>query len=557
MFCRLTLALLIGLLITPQMAAAQSNEAAMDELFEAWSGGDVPGVVVSVVREGEPVFAKGYGMANLTHGIPMSEDTKMNIGSVSKHFTSLAILLLEQDGELGIDDDVRDYLPEMKDFGSRVTLRHMMQHMTGFREIYNLMPIRGWSLTDDIERRMALEIVNRQPELQNFPGGEYNYNNTAYILLADVVEAVADTSFDAFLQERMFDPLDMADTHIQMVQGDVIPGSAQAYFPLEDSTYRQVLTMATYGPSAVYTSANDMTKWLTNFWKYEVGGEEIIKLMAASGMTVPGFTRTGYGMGLLSSTWRGTTHWTHDGGDASYISHMSVFPEIRSGVFISSTNVTIDRALWSQVAELWLADLLEPLPEESEVESNEDVTLPTEEQLNAIAGTYQFQGLGLLIEYTVEDGTLFAQATGQPRFEMSPTSDSTLTFVGVEASVTFHFEEDGSVNRGTHHQGGNIPMVRLETPELTEEDMQAYVGRYLSEELETFWTLSIVDGQLQADHVWYQPFTLEHAQDDAFAGAAWFMGDVRFERNGEGLVTGFNVTSGGRTRDVWFRKVDW
>lgn len=557
MSSRLSLAILFVILATPLLTAAQSNEAVMDELFSAWSGDDVPGVVVSVVRDGEPVFAKGYGMANLTHDIPMSADTKINIGSVSKHFTSLAILMLEQDGKLGIDDDVRDHLPEIKDFGSRVTLRHMMQHMTGFREIYNLMPIRGWGLSDNLERRLALEVVNRQPELQNFPGSEYNYNNTAYILLADVVEAIADTSFDAFLRERMFEPLGMADTHIQMVQGDVIPGSAQAYFPMEDSTYRQILTMATYGPSAVYTSANDMTTWMSNFWDYSVGGEDTIKLMAASGMTVPGFARTGYGMGLLTSTWRGTTLWTHDGGDASYISHMSVFPDIRSGVFISSTNVTIDQQLWREVAELWFGDLLEPLPDEPEIESAGDITLPTEEQLNAIAGTYQFQGLGLLIEYTVEEGTLYAQATGQPRFEVSPTSDSTFTFVGVEASVTFHYEEDGSVNRATHQQGANLPMVRLETPDLTEEDLQAYVGRYLSEELETFWTLSIVDGQLQADHVWYQPFTLEHAQEDAFGGAAWFMGDVRFERDDEGLVTGFNVTAGGRTRDVWFQKVDW
>ena len=176
------------------------------------------------------------------------------------------------------------------------------------------------------------------------------------------------------------------------------------------------------------------------------------------------------------------------------------------------------------------------------------------ERMAAIAGDWLIEGPGvsLPITYSVEDGQMFAQAAGQPRFRVTPTSDSTFDFVGVEASVTFHFADDGTVDTATHHQGGDAPMRRVAEVELTPEQLEAYAGRYFSRELEVFYDLRIVDGELTAHRIRMEPFALEHVSGDDFSGPSFFA-SVSFRRAGNGAITGFTVANG-RTKGVVFER---
>jgi len=181
-------------LITVEPAATEPA-GKVDQMLAAFSGPETPGVVVGVVDGGELVFAEAYGMANLEHGIPFTVDLSSNIGSVTKHFTAMGILLLEQDGKLSLEDDVREYIPELPDFGATVTVKNLLNHTGGYREIYNFLPMAGRQGEDAIRREEAIRIVQRQPELQAAPNTEFNYNNTGYILLATIIERVSGKSF--------------------------------------------------------------------------------------------------------------------------------------------------------------------------------------------------------------------------------------------------------------------------------------------------------------------------------------------------------------------------
>jgi CubicO group peptidase (beta-lactamase class C family) len=470
----------------------------------------------------------------------------------------MALLLLEQDGKLSLEDDVRKHIPELKDFGTPITLRNMLNHTTGYREILNFLPMAGWQFTDAMSREEPIRVVQNQARLQNEPGAEYNYNNTTFMLLATVVERVSEQDFNEFMEERVFEPLGMGQSTIKTKQGQVIPGSSQGYAPNRDGGFVYVTDFAgAYGASGVNSTASDMTKWMLNFRDGKVGGMEAIAALTTRGILTTGDT-TGYALGLGVTEWRGQKLFTHTGGETSHRTWFGYFPEIEAGMFISSNNPSFSLGMWTDIAAAFFADHLEALPDDEPDEAADSVShsMPSAEQLAAIAGTWKFVGAPLRIEYTVEGDELFAQATNQPRFKVEPTSDSTFTFVGVQASVTFHFEADGTTTRATHHQGPDSPMEKMVAPPIAVEDLAAFAGRFYNDELETIYTLKVNDeGKLMAHHRRYDPFGLTHVEGDEFSGGQWFLGSIKFSRDPTGQVSGFEGGNG-RTRDVWFRRMN-
>ncbi len=526
----------------------------VDQMMTPFSGTDRPGAAISVVKDGQVILARGYGMANLTYGVPMTAETGMSIASVSKHFTAMALVLLEQEGRLSLDDDVRKHIPELKDFGTPVTLRNLLNHTSGYREILNMLPMGGWNSTDAMTREEPIRLIQRQARLQNPPGAEYNYNNTAFMLLATVVERVSGQDFREFMEERVFRPLGMDHTTIKTHQGQVIPNSSQGYANAEAGGYRYVTDFASaYGASGVNTTAGDITKWMLNFRDAKVGGPEAIEALTTRGILTSGDT-TDYALGLGVRRWRGQMLYTHTGGETSHRTWFGWFPDIQSGLFFSSNHPAFSLGMWTDLAEAFFGESLEPEVEEEPADSVVH-SMPTAARLEAIAGTWQFIGAPLMIEYSVEDGELFAQATNQPKFKVEPTSDSTFAFVGVQATVTFHFDDDGTVSRATHHQGPDSPMEKVVVPELTPDQLKGYAGRFWSEELETLVTVVLDDSTLMAHHRRLEPFKLTHTVDDEFAAGMWAYGTVRFARDPDGTVSGF-LSGNGRTRDVWFRRLE-
>ena len=164
---------------------------------------DTPGAVVGVIKGGKLTFVKGYGSANLTYGMPFTAETPTNIGSSSKQFTGFALALLASRGKLSLDDDVRKYIPELKDFGKKITVRHLLSHTTGYREFVNTLLIEGRQVLegDYIAPDEVIKVINRQPTLQNEPGAEFNYNNSAFSLATIVLERVTGRPFAEWMRD--------------------------------------------------------------------------------------------------------------------------------------------------------------------------------------------------------------------------------------------------------------------------------------------------------------------------------------------------------------------
>ena len=220
---------------------ATDPEKLTDQMMARFDGEHSPGAAVRVWRNGKTLYSKTYGMANLAYGIPFEPDTRTNIGSTSKQFTAFAIMLQAERGLLSLDDDIRTHIPELPEFDHTIQVRHLITHTSGLREFLNLLRMTGRRLDrgDWIDRSEIIEIVQRQPALQNVPGAEWNYNNTAYGLAAVIVERTSGQDFHVFMQENVFAPLGMTGTMVRPSTHHIVPDQSEGYTPGPDG-YDQI-----------------------------------------------------------------------------------------------------------------------------------------------------------------------------------------------------------------------------------------------------------------------------------------------------------------------------
>lgn len=532
---------------------ASKPDARVDQLMMAYSGNDVPGAEGMVTREGEIVFSEAYGMANLSYNIPFNVETRTNIGSTSKQFTAFGLLLLAEQDRVSLDDDVRDYIPELPEFKHTVTLRHLLTHTSGYREFVNTLAMTGWDLSSDLDREMIIKVVQRQPELQNKPGAEWNYNNTGYALIAEVIKRVTDISFPKYMRKQVFEPLGMDQTMVREHHKQVVPESSQGYTMSEDGDYREVTDIGgAMGAGGIYTTLGDLAKWIRNLEEPKVGSEDIIRQMTTPYKLNNGES-TEYGLGLFVQEYRGLEYIHHGGSDLAHRSMLMYFPEIDAGIVTQSNNSSFRGDIAQKIAQVYLERHLEPKKQkesgQQEVSFNYDP-----EKFESLIGRYELEVQpGFILSFYRDGDRLYTQATGQPEVDITATSDSTFSLVGVNADVTFHLNEDGTADSLTLHQNGNHIAKRIAwEPDIKE--MKKYTGSFFSEEIETNYSIALEDSSLVLKHYYLDEITLSPGDEDSFSGA-FPVTDLSFIRNEENEITGFNA-SNGRTRNVFFEKIE-
>src|SRR5687768_16500463 len=334
-----------------------------DSIFQRFDRTDSPGCALGVYQDGNVLYARGYGMASLEHGIALSPRSVLDIGSISKQFTAMAILLLQKEGKLSIDDPVRKYIPEMPPYADKVTIRRALSQTSGLRDLYTMWGQTGRSFAGDTID--ALRIITRSAEPNYEPGARYLYTNSGWILAAQIVYRLTGKTLTQFAQERIFTPLGMHDTRYLADARTGIPNGAEGYAPQPGGGFR--LARSTYdgaivGAGAVYTSVEDFGRWLNNYDSATVGGREILETMTTATTLNDGSpARSGatqaYAVGLSVGTLRGLRTVSHGGSWAGYRGHFLRFPDQRFAVatFCNLTTSGPD-SLARKVAGIYLAD---------------------------------------------------------------------------------------------------------------------------------------------------------------------------------------------------------
>jgi CubicO group peptidase (beta-lactamase class C family) len=525
-----------------QQPAPDSVRAAIGRVMRAWSAPDAPGCAVGVSRGGQVVFQQGYGMANLEHDVPNTPESVFHVASVSKQFTAAAVMLLARDGKLSLDDDVRKHVPELPDYGHRITLRHLLTHTSGLRDQWDLLSMaRGRFEENRITEADVLEIVARQKALNFTPGTEYLYSNTGYTLAGTVVRRVSGKSLREFADERIFRPLGMADTHFQDDYGRVVKRRAAGYARNAEGRWRVSLpNYDTYGATSLFTTVGDLLKWDANLAAPRVGDEAMFREMMASA-TLAGGDTTGYGLGIGTDVYRGVRMVGHGGADAGYRSYLGRIPEHGVAIALLCNAAQINPgALVRGVVEVFVGDRLAPEPAPVR-----PAATWTAAQLAPFAGVYENVETGALGWVTLRGDTLIGGRTSGPA--LIPVGERRFRIGNQPAEI--EFTGDGRAMQRTLGWPARAPsrLRRHEPARPTRAELERYAGTYYSEELGATYTVTASDTAL----VLKTRGGADRVHRPAFGDT--FQGDyvVRFVRGRGREVEGMTLSSG-RTRGVRF-----
>lgn len=519
---------------------AGDRSQAVRRVFSEFDRSDSPGCVVGVGQRGAILYRDGFGMADLEHDIPLSAFSISEIGSVSKQFTAAALVLLQQDGVLSLDDEVRKHYPAFPDFGRPITIRHLLNHTSGLRDQFVLLDLAGRpngevvSTVDEV-----VDLALRQRTLNFPPNTDYLYSNTGFTFMNRLVEHLTGKTFVEFTNERIFRPLGMTSTQWRDDYTRVVRGRANAYQPNGRGGFSLQMPFSNlHGSGAILTTVEDMIRWTEAVHADRVGKPGFRDEMLRTARLNDGRQLT-YALGLRVDEYRGVREVSHGGSTAGYRAFLTHFPEQGLTVSVNCNLASVNAdALAHGVAEVFLGDALGPLPAPPAA-----FALPAAE-LGRRAGLYHNPVTHQVVRLAAQGGRLVGGGltlvpTGQDRFES----------LGSRMTFTYAAASQGRPARltGASEDGAQVLEAR-EPASVGEAGLRALAGSYRNDETGSTLRLTFADGNLVLTYPPTTRVVLESAFADAFVGGGR---TLIFQRDGSGAVTGFAYHAG-RGRNIQF-----
>lgn len=469
----------------------------VDALFAEWDKPGSPGCALGVIKEGQFVYTRGYGMANLDYDIPMTADSVFYIASTSKQFTTASIALLALRGEISLDDDVRKYVPEIPQYDHPITIRHLVYHTSGLRDYLTLLQMAAWSVEDYFNIADAIDILSRQKALNFEPGEEYLYCNSGYALMAEIVKRVSGKSLREFAQENIFRPLGMTNTQFDDDRKMIVKNRVTSYEPREGGGFQRYLkNFDAVGSGGLLTTVKDLYLWDQNFYDPKVGGRDLVSQMLTRGRLNDGKVLD-YAFGLEHGEYRGLKTVSHGGGMLGFRTQMLRFPEQQFTVICLANLSTFNPTkLAHQVADVYLADEFT----KGGAAEAEFIEL-SEEELQVFAGVYQSSTSGTIVELFVRESRLMAETFGVT-FQLVPVSATGFRAPDAPADIEVEFErlEQPLLMHVVMQSQEPDTFQAIEVVSPTPEQLADYAGDYYSDELQVTYKLVLEDGKLYARH---------------------------------------------------------
>jgi CubicO group peptidase (beta-lactamase class C family) len=496
-----------------------------------------PGCAVGVSLNGESIFEKAFGLAEMEHNIANTPQTIFESGSVAKQFTAAAVVLLQQDGKLKLDDPVRKYIPELPDYGKPLTIRHLLTHTAGLRDWGSVMQLTGAGRGDRVvTQAIALDVIYRQKALDFEPGAEYSYSNSGYQLAAEIVERVSGKKFGEFVAERIFKPLGMASSSWRDDYRRVVPGRAQGYSK-PGPTAPWMLNMPimnVVGNGGMLTTVGDWLKWNAALDAKKFGEPFVVALETQGVLNDD--RKISYALGLEVGNYKGIKEVIHSGGTAGYQTYLARFPEKKLSVAALCNGYP---PASGEIVYNIVDEIFGPWPQ---AEQSVGVTLP-EDELKKYVGTWRNEKTRNANQVVLEKGELKLNGGA-----MKATADG--AFMLGERKARFVANKDGVFNRleisntdGTTTRLFFEPEWKPEAAELAELE-----GEWYSEEAQSRVSIKVENGNAFFVLRPVARFQLRPVYKDALSGPGFV---IWFTRDKSGKVSDMHI-GGSRLRDMPF-----
>jgi CubicO group peptidase (beta-lactamase class C family) len=537
--------------LTPEIADK------IDSLFSQWDKTSSPGCAVGVVRNDSLIFSKGYGMANLEYGVPITPESIFDLASVSKQFTAYSVLLLEKRGKLSLDDDIHKYLNWFPDLKERITIRNLLNHTSGIRDQWELLATVGTRLDDVITQDQIIKILSKQQALNFKPGTDWSYSNSNFTLLAEIVKSVSGQTLRQFTDSAIFKPLGMKKTHFHDDYTEIVTDRSYSYVPNGKSHYaKAVLNCSNIGPTGLFTNIDDMSKWIMNFYDPIVGTNEEIQELTEP-VIVNGEKQRNYAKGIVSDSIYGQRRYQHGGVDIGYQTFVSVFPGLKMGfiVFSNLGNVGAQRKN-EQLAALFIKDLSPKRQDNSSRRDSSQAILANTESLRNYAGDYIADD-GTHFVFIVKDRKLYG-IPPNGKYHLLIKTGTDVYDVFTDTTIRFTFSGMGKGHPVIDERwpvGNHLHWEKYDTASRTDQQLIAYTGTYYCAELDCNYRIGLKDHRLFLSNAKYNDSPLILYGEDHLIDNFWWMNHLHITRNTKNQITGFEL-NGNRVMHLKFVKTN-
>lgn len=531
------LSFFLGIFLVGEAQSWQDTVARIESYFTRYKPGG-PGAQLAISRNGQIIFSKAWGMADLEHNVPLTTQSITEAGSVSKQFTAGAILLLEQQGRLSLEDDVRKYVPEVPDYGYKITLRQMIQHKSGLKDWGAIASIAGWPrTTKTYNNEDALYIISNQKTLNHRPGDEYIYSNSNYQLLAIIVQRVSGMSLAEYTRKYIFEPAGMKNTQWRDNYKRIVPNRAIAYSRSASGYQTNMPNEYVYGNGGLLTTAEDLLIWTNYYLSGKFGNPSLLEKQLSTSALNNGVMHR-YAAGLFIDKFRGWNYVAHDGATASYRANLEALPELGLAIaFLSNTSEFDGDTL--NVADA-VGNYLIPFREpEIKKEPLPPYHVPRE-KLSTYTGWYRNTRSGEGFKLYLQNDKLYVTRIGQltPSAENLFQTGSTRVEMIPKGILVINSARD------------SVYLDKMDTSILDQNAMEEYTGEYYSDEAEAKYFVQVKNGKLVLIQKPRTEFQLSPTYRDGFEIPP---GTVYFERDKKKIVR--LKISIGRARNVEFKKI--
>ncbi len=515
----------------------------IDSLFSRWNNPTSPGCAIGIIRKDSLIYAKGYGMANLEYAIPNSPETIFHMASVSKQFTAYCILLLAKQGRLNLEDDIHKYLPWVPDFKEKITVRQLLNHTSGIRDQWQLLAIAGTRLDDVITQDQIIKILSQQKELNSKPGERYNYSNSGFTMLSEIVKSVSGKTLRQFSDSAIFKPLGMNRTHVHDDYTEIVKNRAYSYQRKNGLQFsNSVLSYSNSGATSLFTNINDLSKWVMNFYNPVVGDAKLIEQLTEKGKLNNG-KELNYALGIIVNQYKGWKQYTHNGSDAGYRTYLSVFPELKTGIIVFSNLGDFDFSKINAMVDLLIKEH-SPVKEELKkpfIDSSKAVLKDIISVKNYLGNYINDEGSQLAFD--VVNGRLVYRMGIETRILVPEGKDAFVNLDQPQFTCNFSITgKDTVVNITTPDR--SYTMKKFNNNPRTDDQLKKYTGRYYCPELDCNYSIILKDHALYLTNPKYNDIKISMRGDDHLDTGYWWMNHLFVLRNNKSEISGFEVNSG-------------
>ena len=541
------------------IGARDSQALRADSVFRAFDRTDSPGCALGVYLDGALRYARGYGMASLEHGVALNSRSVLDIGSMSKQFTAMSMLLLQQEGKLSLDDPIRKLFPEMPPYADRVTWRRALSQTSGLRDLWVLWGQTGRTFAGDSLDALHVIVSSAEPNYE--PGERYLSTNSGWILAAQAVYRLTGKSLAQFADERIFTPLGMRDTRYLADRNAVIPNLAESYSPAPAARgggfriQRSSYDGAIMGPGAVHTTVEDFGRWLNNYDALLVGSRDIVKTLTTAtllnnGKPAASGPGVAYAIGLTVGTLRGLNVIAHGGSWGGFRSHFLRFPDQHFAV-ATLCNLTTSGpdSLARKVAAIYLGDRMQPDTIAAWTEALGKLpraALPAA-TLRGLTGVWRNDTLGEVRRTRLRGDSLVTSDT--PPEQYVPLGEGRFR-VGRYTEIGFQLDS-APARMIVRTAAGAVTFLRADTVALDSLKLAEYAGDYRSDEIDVTHRWKVEKGQLAVYAGYRRLGVLEPAYKDGFTRGGSV---INVTRDKKGRITGYQIESG-RVRHLKFTRL--